>query len=127
MELTANGVRLHDEVSGQGPAVVLLHGNGANLHFFDALTALLEPWYTVYRLDSRRHGKSEKTKEISYDLMAQDTAAFIQALGRRLLWTMRGISCVTIQAAFEHTMARERLRRKRRKRYDASAIPKRGL
>lgn len=67
MELTANGVRLHDEVSGQGPAVVLLHGNGANLHFFDALTALLEPWYTVYRLDSRRHGKSEKTKEISYD------------------------------------------------------------
>ena len=45
MELTANGVRLHDEVSGQGPAVVLLHGNGANLHFFDALTALLEPRY----------------------------------------------------------------------------------
>lgn len=40
---------------------------------------------------------------------------------------MRGISCVTIQAAFEDTMARERLRRKRRKRYDASAIPKRGL
>lgn len=62
MELTANGVRLHDEVSGQGPTVVLLHGNGANLHFFDALTDLLEPWYTVYRLDSRRHGKSEKPK-----------------------------------------------------------------
>ena len=81
VELTANGVRLHDEVSGQGPTVVLLHGNGADLHFFDALTALLEPRYTVYRLDSRRHGKSEKTKEISYDLMAQDTAAFIQALG----------------------------------------------
>ena len=76
VELTANGVRLHDEVSGKGPAVVLLHGNGADLHFFDALTALLEPRYTVYRLDSRRHGK-----EISYDLMAQDTAAFIQALG----------------------------------------------
>ena len=81
MELTANGVRLHYEVSGRGPAVVLLHGNGANLHFFDALTALLEPLYTVYRLDSRRHGESEKTKEISYDLLAQDTAAFIQALG----------------------------------------------
>lgn len=26
MELTANGVRLHDEVSGQGPAVVLRAG-----------------------------------------------------------------------------------------------------
>ena len=63
MELTANGVRLHYEVSGRGPAVVLLHGNGANLHFFDALTTLLEPLYTVYRLDSRRHGESEKTKE----------------------------------------------------------------
>ena len=64
MELTANGVRLHDEVSGQGPAVVLLHGNGANLHFFDALTALLEPRYTVYRLDSRRERikKAKKPK-----------------------------------------------------------------
>lgn len=81
MELAANGVRLHYEVSGRGHAAVPLHGNGANLHFFDALTALLEPLYTVYRLDSRRHGKSEKTKEISCDLLAQDTAAFIQALG----------------------------------------------
>ena len=62
VELTANGVRLHDEVSGKGPAVVLLHGNGADLHFFDALTALLEPRYTVYRQDSRRHGKSEKNQ-----------------------------------------------------------------
>lgn len=66
---------------GRGPLLCCCTETAQIFIFFDALTALLEPRYTVYRLDSRRHGKSEKTKEISYDLMAQDTAAFIQALG----------------------------------------------
>ena len=60
VELTANGVRLHDEVSGQGPAVVLLHGNGANLHFFDELTALLEPRFTGWTAAGMAKAKKPK-------------------------------------------------------------------
>lgn len=80
MIVRANGLALHYETSGEGPPIVLLHGNSANLHFFDNLLPLLEKHFTVYRLDSRCHGKSEKTAEISYGLMMQDTAAFINGL-----------------------------------------------
>lgn len=78
--LNCNNVDINYEVCGTGPAVVLLHGNSADLHFFDALTEQLQGSYTVYRMDSRCHGKSEKTKEISYDLMMRDTVDFIQKL-----------------------------------------------
>ena len=75
-----NGIDIHYQVSGSGPAVLLLHGNSADLHFFDPLAEKLQVDYTVYRMDSRCHGKSEKTREIDYDLMMADTAAFIEAL-----------------------------------------------
>lgn len=81
MNIKVNGVTLNYEKAGKGPPVILLHGNSADLHFFDRLLPLLENQYTVYRLDSRCHGKSEKATEISYDLMAQDTACFINQLG----------------------------------------------
>lgn len=78
--IQCNGIHIHYEVSGSGPAVLLLHGNSADLHFFDALTEKLRGDYTVYRMDSRCHGQSEKTGDLNYDLMTQDTAAFIKAL-----------------------------------------------
>ena len=78
--LKCNNVDINYEVCGTGPAVVLLHGNSTDLHFFDALTEKLQSSYTIYRMDSRCHGKSEKTEEISYELMMQDTAEFIQKL-----------------------------------------------
>lgn len=80
MDIRANGVTLHYEKSGSGPPVILLHGNSSNLHFFDGLLPHLENQYTVYRLDSRCHGKSEKTSEIGYDNMVQDTLEFIKEL-----------------------------------------------
>lgn len=79
--ITCNNVQLHYERSGSGPEVLLLHGNSSDLQFFDALTKKLEDRYTVYRMDSRCHGKSEKAKAIDYTIMMEDTAAFIQALG----------------------------------------------
>lgn len=59
----------------------MLHGNGENLSIFDKLINKLKVNHTVYALDSRCHGYSEKTKWISYHLMADDTIAFIKKLG----------------------------------------------
>ena len=81
MDCTVNGVRLHYEKSGAGPPVVLLHGNGESGEIFDKLIPALSKTRTVYALDSRCHGQSEKTSAISYELMAEDTAAVIRALG----------------------------------------------
>lgn len=78
-----NAIDIHYQVSGSGPAVLLLHGNSVDMHFFDPLAEKLQTAYTVYRMDSRCHGKSEKTREINYNLLMAGTAAFIEALSIR--------------------------------------------
>ncbi len=81
MKVRANGAELHYEVFGTGRPILLLHGNSENYKIFDRLIEELQRNFQVYALDSRCHGESEKTKEISYDLMAADTIGFIQTLG----------------------------------------------
>lgn len=48
---------MHVEVSGRGPAFLLLHGWGLNLRVFDPLTASL-PGFRHVRVDLPGHGKS---------------------------------------------------------------------
>lgn len=81
MYLKVNGVNLYYDQTGQGEPLVLLHGNGEDHRIFDELVRELSHRFTVYRLDSRGHGKSERVKTIFYDRMAEDTAAFIRELG----------------------------------------------
>ncbi|MBE5995504.1 MAG: alpha/beta hydrolase, partial [Paenibacillaceae bacterium] len=80
MFITVNGIRLHYEVSGKGPAVILVHGNGEDHRIFKETADLLVKDYTVYALDSRGHGKSSGKENISYDKMAKDVAEFIRLL-----------------------------------------------
>lgn len=46
------------EVSGDGPAVVLVHGMGLNMHMWRGQLAPLEHWFTVVRYDLLGHGTS---------------------------------------------------------------------
>lgn len=80
MVIKINNVNIYYEVYGQGAPIILLHGNGESHEIFDKLIEKLKHNYTVYSLDSRCHGKSEDTLSISYDLMADDTIAFIKEL-----------------------------------------------
>ena len=80
MFITVNGIRLHYEVSGKGPAVILVHGNGEDHSIFNETASLLQTEYTVYALDSRGHGKSTGKNDISYEKMAKDVAEFIRLL-----------------------------------------------
>lgn len=80
MNITANNISLFYEKIGTGEPVLLLHGNGEDHHIFDPLTKKLAEEYTVYAIDSRCHGKSQKEVELSYQAMAQDVACFIQEL-----------------------------------------------
>lgn len=75
-----NGVKLYYTVSGSGPAILLLHGNGEDHTIFDTVTAELEKDFTVYAVDSRCHGKSTETDTISYDDMAEDFTQFINTV-----------------------------------------------
>lgn len=81
MIININSVNINYEVYGDGKPILLLHGNSETHRVFDKLIACLQADYKVYAIDSRCHGDSENTKEISYDLMAQDVIAFIKKLG----------------------------------------------
>ncbi len=68
------------EKCGQGPAVLLLHGNGEDHHIFDELVDELKSNHTVIAMDSRGHGESATPKEYHYDDMANDVVNLIEAI-----------------------------------------------
>lgn len=80
MIVRVNGININYEAYGDGKPIVLIHGNGENHKVFDILIDSLKMNYKVYALDSRCHGKSEDTKDISYSLMADDVISFINTL-----------------------------------------------
>lgn len=79
MFVKVNGINMHYEVFGEGKPIILIHGNGENYKIFDKLIEKLQPKFKVYAIDSRCHGESEDTPEISYSLMTDDVIAFIKA------------------------------------------------
>ena len=80
MEVKANKIQLHYNKYGKGHPVILLHGNGEDNTIFDVLIDKLSQHYTVFAIDSRNHGHSEKTNDYSYETMAEDIYAFIDTL-----------------------------------------------
>ncbi|MCC8020008.1 MAG: alpha/beta hydrolase [Rikenellaceae bacterium] len=81
MKLKVNGTELYYEVQGEGSPLLLLHGNGEDHTIFAPLAARLAAHYTVYSLDSRNHGRSARTTDISYEAMAGDMKGLVSALG----------------------------------------------
>ena len=83
MTIDVNGITLFYQVTGgraDGVPMLLLHGNGEDHHIFDALTEKLTGDFSVYAVDSRNHGQSEKTNDFAYQTMMEDVYALIQAL-----------------------------------------------
>ena len=81
MEIRVNGVSIHYEKTGAaGPSMLLLHGNGEDSRIFDAIAPKLSETFTIYAIDSRNHGLSQKTGIYSYQTMSEDIHAFIKAL-----------------------------------------------
>lgn len=80
MFVKVNGVNLFYEKTGQGRPIILLHGNSESHMIFDVLTEQLSDRFTVYAIDSRGHGQSSSVKNLDYEIMAEDIAAFVKEL-----------------------------------------------
>jgi pimeloyl-ACP methyl ester carboxylesterase len=78
-----DGARIWYAAYGSGPPAILLHGglgHGGNWAY--QLPALLRAGYRAIVLDSRGHGRSTRDERpLSYELMASDLAAVMDALG----------------------------------------------
>ena len=80
MKIDVNGTTIFYEMMGNGPPLLLLHGNGEDHHIFDELAVKLRDHFTVYAIDSRNHGQSEKSEDFSYQTMTGDVYCLIEAL-----------------------------------------------
>src|SRR6266566_3177814 len=70
--------RLHVEVEGSGPVVVLAHGFGGSARNFLSQARALRDRYRIVRFDARGHARSEAPAEAS----AYTQDAFVAVLGR---------------------------------------------
>lgn len=78
----AGGLRTYYEAEGTGEPLVLLHGGLTTIETFGGLTPMLAQEYRVYLPERRAHGRTpDVAGPITYEVMAQDTIAFMAAVG----------------------------------------------
>ena len=74
---------IHCEIAGDenAPTLVLLHGNGEDLHIFDPQIRYFSQYYRTIALDTRGHGKSSRgTKQLDFHVFADDLIRVFDAL-----------------------------------------------
>ena len=75
-------VHTYYEVNGSGNPLILLHGGMCTAETFDGQTPALAKHFRVYLPERRAHGRTADVPgPITYEIMAQDTIAFIEAVG----------------------------------------------
>jgi pimeloyl-ACP methyl ester carboxylesterase len=77
-----DGVHTYHEITGTAEPLVLLHGGMCTIDTFGELAAELATDYRVHRPERRGHGRTADVPgPITYETMAADTVAYIEALG----------------------------------------------
>ncbi len=69
---------LNYKVFGEGEPIIILHGLFGMLDNWQSIGRKLAEHYMVFLIDQRNHGKSPNLPDISYPLMAQDLAEFME-------------------------------------------------
>jgi pimeloyl-ACP methyl ester carboxylesterase len=76
-----NGLKTYYEVHGAGQPLLLLHGGFGNAPSMAPMSSILAKHYRVFLPERRGHGHTRDIGEITYELMAEDTAGFMRAAG----------------------------------------------
>ena len=96
-----DGVKLYYEVYGQGPPLLLIHGNGASIWSMKYQIAFFARHYRVIAMDSRDHGRSgDASGPLTFEAMTDDLAALLDHLhtGPALVlgWSDGGIEALLL-------------------------------
>ena len=82
--LDRDGVKIHYEVTGDGPALLLTHGYSATGEMWQGQLATLSPHFKVITWDMRGHGASDYPQDqaaYSEEATVADMAALLDAVG----------------------------------------------
>jgi pimeloyl-ACP methyl ester carboxylesterase len=83
---SADGTRIGYEVTGSGPAALVVHGSGADRTQWDAIKPALAERFTLYLMDRRGRGLSEtEAGPYAVEREGEDVAAVAAAAGDRPL------------------------------------------
>jgi pimeloyl-ACP methyl ester carboxylesterase len=83
-QISANGINIHYEMQGEGIPLVLIAGLGYPAWQWHRMTAYLDKVFKVITFDNRGVGGTDKpTGPYTARLLADDTAAFLDALNIR--------------------------------------------
>jgi 3-oxoadipate enol-lactonase len=108
--LDANGISIHYQIAGQGPALVLLHEMGGTLESWDGLFPVLKQHYRVLRHDQRGSGLSEKVRQpITTELLVADLAAVLEGLALAPPYHFVTVAAATMQALLYMTRHPDRI------------------
>ena len=79
----AGGIRFHIRERGQGPTIVLIHGQSAHLYLWEAAAELLAKDHHVISLDMPGHGLTgpDAQERYSFAGLANSVHALVEALG----------------------------------------------
>lgn len=75
-----NGIRMYYETYGSGRPLIFLHGNGGSIASARAKIDYYKNYFKVIAIDSRGHGKSIDSADLTYDQMAEDVAVLLDSL-----------------------------------------------
>jgi pimeloyl-ACP methyl ester carboxylesterase len=76
-----DGVTLYYETYGEGPPLLLVHGNGGSIGTLAAQIEAFKPHHKVIAMDSRDQGRSsDSTGPLTYEIMTDDLAALLDHL-----------------------------------------------
>jgi pimeloyl-ACP methyl ester carboxylesterase len=78
---TIRGIKMYCEIYGQGPPLLMIHGNNGSIKTFGENIPYFEKKYEVIVADSRAQGKTIDTNDsLSFEMMADDEAALLDQL-----------------------------------------------
>ncbi len=73
-------MKLHHQISGEGSALIILHGLLGTLENWGSQAITLSKSFKVISVDLRNHGRSPHSNAMNYSLMADDVAELMQDL-----------------------------------------------
>jgi len=79
-------LQLNYKEIGSGPPLIILHGVFGSGDNWLTVSKLFSPFFHIYLVDQRNHGRSPKTDDFSYDLLVEDLKDFADQHGLKTFY-----------------------------------------